>query len=382
MKILLPLLVSFLYINSASASLVKDSVEIQNALKISVTQKVDSCLAEAAVNLSAKPLEAIENYRSALKINVFKTDAWEADIRSAMGKLLFESANKEALAQLITAGALYKKTENLKGRVEVTNMIASLLDKNGSVEDAKKAYDVLIKLQREQGETVLAGNAAFNMANLYFNKQKYNEAFKYAAIAQTAYYEVCRKDSLGSIYLRIAQIKKKLKSPKLAEFYVISRALPYFSASDNLEGRRKGFEFLGNLYQEQKRLSQAKWFYLQANTLSRSLKDTANTITSLINIGIVKIAIGDMVLAKKDFAEADLLAEQGNCAHLMKNVKLKYSTLFKSISASKLKTSVSASKSTPITELLVKAQSSSSAFINGPGKIYTGMYQPSSSSAK
>lgn len=326
----------FIFISSAAfatSSLSTDSLTLVNVKKDSVSRRVDSCLYQAAANTQHKPLEAVENYCSALKINVFKTDAWEAEVRTAMGKLLLESEKKEGFAQLMTADMLYKKTSHIKARSEVVEMLAAAYQKKGSIAEAKKAYDVLINLQREQGETVLAGNAAFNMANLYYKNQDYNNAFKYAATAQTAYYEVCRKDSLGSIYYKIAEIKKKLKSPKLAEFYIINRALPYFSASNNLEGRRKGFDFLGNLYHEQKRLSQAKWFYLQANTLSRELKDTVSTINSLISLGVVKIAIGDMALAKKDLAEADELSRLGNYAHLMKNVKLKYSTLFKSMEA-------------------------------------------------
>lgn len=371
MKFILSL---FIFLSSAAfatSSLPADSLSLTNFIKDSVSRKVDSCLYQAAANTQQNPLEAVENYRSALKINIFKTDVWEAEVRTAMARLLLESEKKEGLAQLTTADLLYKKTSHITARSAVVEMLGAAYEKNGAVAEAKKAYDVLINLQREQGETVLAGNAAFNMANLYYKKQDYNNAFKYAAIAQAAYYEVCRKDSLGSIYYRIAEIKKKLKSPKLAEFYIINRALPYFSASDNLAGRRKGFDFLGNLYHEQKRLSQAKWFYLQANTLSRELKDTVSTINSLISLGVVKIAIGDMALAKKDLAEADELSRQGNYTHLMKNVKLKYSTLFKSM---EVKPISSASANVQLEKgLLVQSQPTFTIF---PIKGYTTVYNP------
>ena len=328
MKLGLTLIFFFSYIVLGFSNPIKDSLTKVEITSDSVKQKINNHIALAIENSADKPSEAIKNYKIALIINTAKSALWEADVRTELAKLLWRSKSKDAILQFQKADILYKKGKSLTGRASAIEGIAIIYEHSGLFPEAIKAYTDLNKLQTLLGEAVLAGNALSHMADMYLKKQNYAVAFKYADLAQASYYSVCRKDSLGSVYYKMAQIKRKMNSPNVASFYIINKALPFFSATDNRVGRMKSFDVLGHIYKEQKRFSEAKWFYIQANTLSRELNDTAATINSLINMSLVKLAIGDKTLAKRDFAEADFLA-QGNYAYLMKGVKLKYASMFK-----------------------------------------------------
>ncbi|WP_207426222.1 lipopolysaccharide assembly protein LapB [Pedobacter sp. SYSU D00535] len=334
----------FLFFHKQGIASVKDSITVSKTQPDSITHKVDSFMLQASLLSPKKPTEAVKNYRKALVTNTIKDDLWEANVRMAMGKLLTRIKSKEAFAQLSTADALYKKQGDLYGRAEVTQTLAAYYEKTGVFTEAKKRYDELIKIWNTAGEFVSAGNTAFHLTNYYFKRRNYQEAFKYADIAKNAYDKVCKRDSLGSVYLRIAEIKRNENKPKLAEFYATSKALGFFSSADNLNGRLRTFDFLGGLHLQQKRLSQAKWFYIQANTQARTLADTAATISSLLNLSVVKILKGDFELARQDLQEASDLSKAGNFAQLLKAHKAKYPSVYKKINTPAASTATTAAK--------------------------------------
>jgi preprotein translocase subunit Sss1 len=82
----------------------------------------------------------------------------------------------------------------------------------------------------------------------------------------------------------------------------------YYSKNRNMVGLRQTFDDLSRAYQSQRKYSQAKWFILQSNTLSREYKDTINIINSLLKLSTIKIAIKDYDLAEADMHDAINLA--------------------------------------------------------------------------
>ncbi|MBC7916118.1 MAG: hypothetical protein H7Y07_18595, partial [Pyrinomonadaceae bacterium] len=238
----------------ASAAMLDDSTSIVKNQPDSVTKKVVYLLLKAWEYTPEKPQEALKNYRTALKTTKVKDDIWEANIRLAMGKLLLQLKSKEALTQFIKADDLYRKKplfRYLSGRANTLGEIAKIYESQNMFEEALKLYNDLYRIQGKVGENVLAGNTAMYLTDVFIKKQNYPEAFHYADMAKNAYYKVCKKDSLGSIYYKIAVIKKNTKSPKSAEYYILNEALSYYRAADDLKGRLKSFDFLGHLYQDQ-----------------------------------------------------------------------------------------------------------------------------------
>jgi hypothetical protein len=64
------------------------------------------------------------------------------------------------------------------------------------------------------------------------------------------------------------------------------------------------FSDLAQIYIKLHRLSEAKWYLLQSNNISRQENDDKHTISNLINLASVKVDIGDIPSAKADLLEA------------------------------------------------------------------------------
>jgi hypothetical protein len=69
-----------------------------------------------------------------------------------------------------------------------------------------------------------------------------------------------------------------------------------------------GFKELVNLYLQESRFSEAKWYLLQSNAISRQQNDDAGIISSMEALGMVKAEIGDYTQAKQDLLDARMLA--------------------------------------------------------------------------
>jgi tetratricopeptide (TPR) repeat protein len=81
-------------------------------------------------------------------------------------------------------------------------------------------------------------------------------------------------------------------------------ALHQFSSFNDTTGLRVTFDHLTKVYIAQKKFSQAKWFILQSNSLSRAKNDAPNVIASLITLAKIKTEVGDSKLAMGDMDEA------------------------------------------------------------------------------
>jgi len=68
------------------------------------------------------------------------------------------------------------------------------------------------------------------------------------------------------------------------------------------------FRDLAKVYVQLNKYSEAKWFFLQSNNLSRQQNNDRLTIANLMELAMVKTAIGDVALAKQDLDEAYLMA--------------------------------------------------------------------------
>jgi hypothetical protein len=68
------------------------------------------------------------------------------------------------------------------------------------------------------------------------------------------------------------------------------------------------FSELARLYIRQNRFSEAKWFLLQSNSISREQNDDKHTIANLIDLATIKEGLGDFTQAQADLTEAHDLA--------------------------------------------------------------------------
>ena len=72
------------------------------------------------------------------------------------------------------------------------------------------------------------------------------------------------------------------------------------------------FSDLASLYVCQNRFSEAKWYLLQSNIISRQQNDDKHTVANLISLALIKANIGDYELAQQDLSEArDISSQNG-----------------------------------------------------------------------
>jgi len=85
------------------------------------------------------------------------------------------------------------------------------------------------------------------------------------------------------------------------------------------------FSELAKLYIKESRFSEAMWFLLQSNNISRQNNDARLTISNLMDLAIVKANMGDLNKAQEDLTEAQQMAQsQGliaNVADIQKELK-------------------------------------------------------------
>ncbi|ASU32713.1 hypothetical protein MuYL_0813 [Mucilaginibacter xinganensis] len=68
------------------------------------------------------------------------------------------------------------------------------------------------------------------------------------------------------------------------------------------------FSELAKLYIQQNRYSEAKWYLLQSNIISRRQNDDKHTIANLMELAIIKSELGDYAQAQQDLTEAHDMA--------------------------------------------------------------------------
>lgn len=86
------------------------------------------------------------------------------------------------------------------------------------------------------------------------------------------------------------------------------------------------FSDLAYVYMKLHRFSEAKWYLLQSNTISREENDDKHTIDNLVSLAEVKTDIGDTASARADLVEARGLARargmQQQTAEIEKKISL------------------------------------------------------------
>jgi hypothetical protein len=128
-------------------------------------------------------------------------------------------------------------------------------------------------------------------------------------------------------YDTITNKKTKLAYQNEALSYTLL-ALHSYSKYNDTTGLITCFNNLSKVYRSQKKYSQAKWFILQSNTLSRIQKNAPNIITSLMELAGIKMDIKDYTLAMRDLDEALKLSSTNHYARAESAVEQNYALLY------------------------------------------------------
>jgi len=128
-------------------------------------------------------------------------------------------------------------------------------------------------------------------------------------------------------YDKLTNKKEKTNYQNEAINYTIMAMRNYSKYYDTV-GMRNSFDNLVKVYRAQKKFSQAKWFVLQSNTLSRAMHDVQNIISSLLQLAAIKADIKDYSLAMRDLNEALKLSTSNRFAKTEAKVQESYALLY------------------------------------------------------
>jgi tetratricopeptide (TPR) repeat protein len=117
----------------------------------------------------------------------------------------------------------------------------------------------------------------------------------------------------GAIYTQIAgeYLKFDRQPNRNVRAYYQTEAIHYsllalrnYGFYEDTLGMRSAFDDLARVYISQKKYSEAKWFTLQSNKISRQVKDIPNIISSLVKLSAIKMELEEYKMAARDLNEA------------------------------------------------------------------------------
>lgn len=152
---------------------------------------------------------------------------------------------------------------------------------------------------------------SFTASAQFWHRKPKAERFSLLSAAQTQTPVAITPIYTAAPNVYTLQLPRSIYSLELAEDGVMKNAKhnmrfrEYSLASYN-------FSDLALLYLQQNRFSEAKWYLLQSNAISRQQNDTKHTLSNLLILADIKTIIGELALAKLDLQEAhDLAAAKG-----------------------------------------------------------------------
>ena len=114
------------------------------------------------------------------------------------------------------------------------------------------------------------------------------------------------------LYNNMASKSLNKGSLKAAEETLLKKSIPLSIRYGNDRTNYNCFMALAKCYVDQKKYTQAKWYYIQSNISAKKAKYGQGEVLSLMQLAKLKKVIGDDKLALSDFKEAEKLAVKIN----------------------------------------------------------------------
>ncbi|HEY1006387.1 MAG TPA: tetratricopeptide repeat protein [Sphingobacteriaceae bacterium] len=114
------------------------------------------------------------------------------------------------------------------------------------------------------------------------------------------------------LYNSLASKNRTKGSLKAAEETLLKKSIPLSIRYGNDRTNYNCFMALATCYADQKKYTQAKWYFIQSNISAKKAGYSRGEVLSLVQLAKLKRLIGDHRLALDDFREAEKLAERIN----------------------------------------------------------------------
>ncbi len=179
-----------------------------------------------------------------------------------------------------------------------------------------QAEQILIAVFKTTTDSLQKAKICLNLIKIsYLNNQplKAMHFVKTAKDSLSKFYNYKQKYELIFTEARIA-LTQGLTAK--AENLIIARALPMSNRVKGKHNELNCYLFLGKIYLKAGQLTQAKWFFIQANTLAVNQNYIAGKIETSLLLAKTKIKVGDKTVALQDLAKAKRLIDKNHSIYL------------------------------------------------------------------
>lgn len=234
---------------------------------------------------------------------------------------IYMPAEQRSLGTLAQVLEISRQDNNLKHQELVYNTYAIYHARNGDLKKSAAYFKESLQVNELlKNKSAMAKTTEILAVIAKLNK-RYDEAIVYHEYNLKVNSELRKANQVAQAYVNIAAVKSLQMKYEDAEYYILRKAFPLFARMGNKNGRMICFESLAQNYATQNRLSEAKWYFLQANLMANKLNDVSAQVNTLLNIGQIKGKLGETEMALENYKEAELLAKEHN--YISKLIEIK-----------------------------------------------------------
>ncbi|HTN21016.1 MAG TPA: hypothetical protein VL125_11090 [Pelobium sp.] len=179
-----------------------------------------------------------------------------------------------------------------------------------------KSVEILTDIFNNTTDSSQKAKICLNLINInYLNNQP----------TEAMYFVKQVKDSLDSFYNYNQRYNLLFTEAKIAltqgmttkaENLMIQQVLPMSSKATSKHSEFDCYLFLGKIYLKAKQFTQAKWFFIQANTIAVNQNYIDGEIETSLLLAKTKIKVGDNAVALQDLARARKLIDKSQGIYL------------------------------------------------------------------
>jgi len=208
---------------------------------------------------------------------------------------------------------IFKKQLYVKGSTKFSEILALNAFYNGN---GYKSAEMLTIVFNSTADSARKAKICLNLIKLSYLNNQLTEAMNFVKRAKDAFLHFYSYKQKYQLVFTEAKIALSRGLTSRAENLIIAQALPM---SNKIKGRHNEFDcylFLGKIYLKARQLTQAKWFFLQANTIAVNQDYIDGKIETSLLLAKTKIKVGDRTVALQDLAKARKWIDEDHTVYL------------------------------------------------------------------
>lgn len=233
-------------------------------------------------------------------------------LKSSLGKLS-ENIYFSSISQYLFINQTLGKQISTEKNLNLLEVFALIDFYNGNNAESGNILEVIFSQTRD---SLQKAQTCINLINLNYLTNNLTKAKYFMNVAKDSlqkFYSYKQKYNLVFTEARIALTEGLTHK---AEDLMIKQVLPM---STQIKGKLNEYNcylFLGKIYLKSRKLTQAKWFFIQANTIALNKNYINGEIETSLLLAKTKIKVGDFLVALQDLAKARKLIDKNHTIYL------------------------------------------------------------------